>query len=275
MGVKLYSEVLGREVEVPEHPERIVSLAPAITETLYLLGLEERIAGVSHFCNKPPRAKEKPRLGSYFQVNYKKLDELNPDLILVTTGAQRRLALELDEKGYKVYPIPLPVSVPGVIDMTVQVGLVTGEIAGARRLSSTLTEKLAQIKPLGGPVRAYYEIDLGGPVSIGANSYIGDALDRIGLDHAFKDKRQSWIINPSPQEIIEYDPQVIIYEKAPYKPYKDEKIIEDLKARGLDKTTALREGNIVILEPDSLAHYGPSLIDTLATLRDKIKERLG
>jgi len=58
---------------------------------------------------------------------------------------------------------------------------------------------------------------------------------------------------------------VIIYEKAPYKPYTTEKILQALAERGLDKTTAIREGRVIVLEPDSLAHYGPSLI--IETLR--------
>ncbi len=272
MALELFSEVLGRKVQVPGSPERIVSLAPAITETLFLLGLSDRVVAVSHFCNKPPEAREKPRIGSYFQVNYEKLEALQPDLVLVTTGAQRRLALELAEKGYPVYPIPLPVSVPGVIDMALQVGLVTGAIREARELTGKLTRRLAGIQPLSSPLRAYYEIDLGGPVSVGALSYIGDALDRLGLNHPFQNERQPWIINPDPAVIAKYDPQVIIYEKAPYKPYKDERIIEELASRGLGDTEAMEKGNVIILPPDSLAHYGPSLIGVLEELSHRLSE---
>ena len=272
--VKVYSEVLGKEVSIPEEPRRIVSLAPAITETLFLLGLKERIAGVSHFCNKPKEAREKPRLGSYFQVNYKKLEELNPDLILVTTGAQRKLALELDEKGYTVYPIPLPVSLPGIIDMVLQAGIVTGKIEEARELSQQLITKLSNLQALTGNPRVYYEIDLGGPVSIGAHNYINDALARIGLRNIFSSERTTWIISPDPEAIVERDPEIIIYEKAPYKKYEEEKILESFKKRGLDKTTAYKESNIMIIEPDSLAHYGPSLVDVIRSLSREIKERI-
>lgn len=272
--VKVFSEVLGREVSVPEKPERIVSLAPAITEILFLLGLEDRIAGVSFFCNKPEEAKKKPRLGSYFQVNYRKLEELDPDLILVTTGAQRKLALELDSKGYTVYPIPLPVSLPGIIDMVVQTGIVTGEIQAARRLSQDLAGKLEGLGRIEGDVRVYYEIDLGGPVSIGAHSYIDDALYRVGLANIFSDIRQPWIINPDTEAIIERDPQVLLYEKAPYKKYSEEKILESFRERGLDKLKALEENRIIILEPDSLAHYGPSILDVLGWLVEKVSSLL-
>jgi len=55
--VELFSEVLGRAVEVPDRPQRIVSLAPAITEALWRLGAWDRVVGVSHFCHKPREAR--------------------------------------------------------------------------------------------------------------------------------------------------------------------------------------------------------------------------
>ncbi len=272
--IEIFSEILGRKVKIPLKPERIVSLAPAITETLFLLGLDERIVAVSYFCNKPEKARKKPRIGSYFQVNENKLKEIDPDLVLVTTGAQRRLAFDLASKGYPVYPIPLPVSVPGVIDMVIQVGLITGSINEARNISTSLIKELASIEPINSNIKVYYEIDLGDPVSVGGLSYIGDALDRLGLIHPFKDERIPWIIKPDPDIIVKFNPDIIIYEKAPYKTYKKEKIISDLSSRGLDSTNAMKNNRIIILEPDSLAHYGPSLVETLKTLRSSIIETI-
>ena len=53
----MFNEVLGFEVEVPDAPERIVSFSPAATEALFMLGLGERVAGVSAFCARPPEAR--------------------------------------------------------------------------------------------------------------------------------------------------------------------------------------------------------------------------
>ena len=258
----IFSEVLGRPVEVPERPERIVSLSPALTETLFLLGLKDRIAGVSHFCNKPPEAREKPRLGSYYKVNYKKLDEIRPDLILVTTGAQRRLALELAEKGYTVYPVPLPTSLYGILDNIVTVGYVTGEHSKARELSRAVAEHLDMLRgQLRG--RAYYEIWLGGPVSAGRYSYISDALNHIGLENCMDSHHEPWVINPDPQEVEACDPDIFIYEIPPYSPSIIKQIEKSLRERGLLEVRAVRERGIMLLPPDSLAHYGPSISKSL------------
>jgi len=272
--VRLYSEVLGRPVEVPDSPERIVSLSPALTEILYMLGLEERIAGVSIFCHKPPEAGRKPKVGSYFKVMYSKLEGLDPDLILVTTGAQLRIVGELVEKGYTVYPIPLPVSMSGVIDQVIQVGIVTGRLSEARDLAYRLMEKLLSLRGALSGVKLYYEVFLGGPETFGAHTYLADAMHIMGARTPFQDERTTWVSNPSPEAIVKFDPDVILYEGSPYDKITLEWVLRDFEGRGLGGLRALREGRILLLEPDTLAHYGPSLIDDLARIVDDVKRLL-
>ena len=77
---------------------RIVSLAPNITETLYALGLGEKVAGVTRFCDWPPEVGEKPEVGGYFDPNLEAIVSLEPDLVIVLP-AHERLRLFLDELG--------------------------------------------------------------------------------------------------------------------------------------------------------------------------------
>ncbi|MGC9071768.1 MAG: ABC transporter substrate-binding protein [Acidilobus sp.] len=273
--MKLYSEVLGKSVDVPDRPERIVSLAPAITEILYVLGLENRVAGVSFFCDKPPEVSKKPRVGAYLNVNYSLLERLRPDLILVTTGAQRERISELESKGYSVYPIPLPVTVYGILDSIVVTGIVVGEVEGARRLASSLLDKLASLRGALNGVRLYYEIDLGGPVSVGAHSYIGDAFKFMGVSHVFEGHREPYVINPETAEILAYDPDVIVYEQKLGEKVTPESLKKRFEARGLDRLRALKENRIVIMEYDSLAHYGPSFFEAAKTMAEKVRSVLG
>ncbi len=257
--MKVYSEVLGREVEVPEEPKRIVSLSPALTETLFLLGLADRVAGVSYYCDKPPEARSKPRVGSYWSVSYSKLDELKPDLVLVTTGAQRKILDELASR-YTVYPVPLPVSVSGIMDQVVQVGIVTGALEEARKLEAELVSAAERLRGALTGLKAYYEVFLGGPVSFGAHTYLADLFHLMGAATPFQRDRTTWVIDPPIERIKEFDPEVVIYEPSPYAKVKPE---EELAKRGLSDLRALREGRLLVLEPDSLAHYGPSLLTTI------------
>ncbi|PCN50942.1 ABC transporter substrate-binding protein, partial [Candidatus Geothermarchaeota archaeon ex4572_27] len=77
--MRVFSEVLGEFVEVPEGRIRVVSLAPSVTETLFYIGAGDMLAGVSSFCRKPPEAAKLPRVGGYLGVNYRLLHELAPD----------------------------------------------------------------------------------------------------------------------------------------------------------------------------------------------------
>ena len=80
----------GRRVKLPERIERIVSLAPNLTEILYALGLESRLVGVTDYCDFPPAAQSKPRVGQVISPSLEKIVALNPDLVLGTTAGNRR-----------------------------------------------------------------------------------------------------------------------------------------------------------------------------------------
>ncbi|MCX8195830.1 MAG: ABC transporter substrate-binding protein [Acidilobaceae archaeon] len=272
--VKLYAEALDKEVEVPDNPQRIVSLAPAITEILFMLGLEERVAGVSIYCNKPPQAKEKPKVGSYWKVLYSKLEPLKPDLILVTTGAQLVALRELVQKGYTVFPVSLPVTLPGLFEYVIKVGAVVGELERARELARRLEEEARAFRGALAGLKVHYEIDLGGPVSPGGVSYIADSFHYMGARSTFDQQRESWVISPSSEAIIQFDPDVFGYEFQLGVPLEEGWLRPRLEARGLGGLRAVREG-LILMEYDSLAHYGPSFFKALRAFVERVKRRRG
>ena len=101
--MKVFSEVLGEFVEVPEGDVRVVSLAPSVTDTIFYIGAGDVLVGVSAFCRRPREAQSLPRVGGYLNVDYEALESLKPDVIFTTTGVQRRLSYELRERGFNVY----------------------------------------------------------------------------------------------------------------------------------------------------------------------------
>jgi len=269
--VRIFSEVLGKEVEVPDRPERIISLSPAITETLFMLGLGDRVVGVSAFCARPEEARLKRRVGSYSTCNIGLLREMKPDLILVVTGYQRALALELSSE-FPVYPFALPVSVPGIIDTTVKVGLVVNEQERAWQLSHRLSRRMAEVRPAVRKPSAYVEIDLGGPVSFGSHSYITDALHLIGASTLFDRVRSEWL-TPDLEEVKSANPNAILYEAKMYSKFGTEDLERMLDKRGWREMDAVRNGSCFLAPGplDFLAHHGPSFItEALPWLSEKL-----
>ncbi len=267
---RVFSEVLGIHIEVPDDP-KIISLAPSITDTLYRIGAWDNVVGVSLFCNIPKEAKEKPRVGAYLKVSYKRIDELEPDLILTTTGVQRKLTFELKDNGYNVYPIPLPTSIYGIIDNIVLTGYVVGRVDKALKVAKNYLNKLLNIEePINKSV--YYEICFEEPYTIGRYSYIATSLDYIGLKNIFNEVESSYF-KPSFNDVAERNPEIIIYEMKPGLSKSYNEVIEMFEDRGWESVNALRSNNVFILKPDTLAHYGPTHIDNLIKLYSQIIAR--
>jgi ABC-type Fe3+-hydroxamate transport system substrate-binding protein len=256
---QVFCEVTGRTLELPKRLQRIVSLSPAITETLYELGLGDKVVGVSAFDVHPEEARKKPILGSYSHTNIDKLITLEPELVFLTTGYQRDLALKLADI-FPVYAIELPTSVGSIIDTVRRIGLVTGELQAGNMLSKRLFQTVCEI-PKVTHGRAYIEIDLGGPVSFGAYSYLTDALNLLGGSNIFADEPREWL-TPDFQVVRAAAPEIILYEP---KMFRRESLIEVSKkfiSRGWADLESVR-GNRIFISPgpaDMMAHHGPSFI---------------
>ena len=255
----LFNEVLGRYVDVPDHPTRIVSFSPAITETLFMIGEGENVAGVSAFCARPAEAVKKRRVGSYNTVRLDLLKELDPDLIFTVTGYQREFALRLSE-SWPVYPLELPVSVAGIIDFVEKVGLVVGNQKRVRELAGQLLRAIPA-KRTGAGLRVYLEIDLGGPVCFGAHSYITDAVRLVGSSSLYEEERCEWL-TPDLHSVPGRDPDVIIYERKMYSSFDDADLLDLMRSRGWGGMRAVETGRCYLTPGplDFLAHHGPSFI---------------
>jgi len=270
--MRLYNELLAAEVDIPETPQRIVSLAEDLTEILFMLGVGSRVAGVSLYCNRPPEASQKARVGSYLIVSYSKLEQLNPDLILTTSAAQRRVNVELHDKGYPVYPIPLPITVAGIIENVKRVGLLVGAVDVSSRVEKKLITNLTRIihNSPRKRMRTYVEIDLGSPITVGAASYVDDALRLMGAENVFADRRESYF-EPDMREVLTLQPEVIIFDPKPNDREAPVRFNRALAQRGWEKLPAVLKKRIIITQGDEVAHYGPSFI---TEIMPRLQERL-
>jgi len=258
----VFCETLGTKLSLPDSLNRIISFSPAVTETLFLLGLGDSLAGVSAFCARPDEARKKQVIGSYNTVDKKLLRDLNPDVIFTVTGYQREFAVQLS-KELPVYAFELPVSVAGIVDMAVKTGLITNRIEEASQHSRNLMETVASFTRVGKKPRVYVEIDFGGPVSFGAYSYITDALRLLGAESIFGAEACEWL-TPKLDLVKEGDPDVIIYEAKMYSRFDEKDLRHLIEKRGWTEMRSVQEGHVFMTPGplDFLAHHGPSFITT-------------
>ena len=103
-GVREVTDETGRTVKLPLQVQRIVSLAPSLTETLYALGLQDKLVGDTVYCDYPPDAAKKHKVGGAINPNMEEIAALKPDIVLVVKSLNRLETVRaLEQVGIPVY----------------------------------------------------------------------------------------------------------------------------------------------------------------------------
>jgi len=177
------TDEIGRRVDVSASPRRIVSLAPGITETLYLLGLEDKIVGVTTFCNWPAGALKKTRVGGFTNPSVEKIVSLRPDLIIATADGNRKdIVGQLERLGLTVYVIN-PSDTEKILTGILRIGAITGRREIAKKMVAGLRARLKRIEACtaGRPKpRVFFQIGLEPLITAGGRTLIGEAIVRAG-----------------------------------------------------------------------------------------------
>ena len=275
---KVFHEILRDYVDIPEKPRRIASLYPSVTETLVEIGISEELVGVSSWCHFFVTGLKKKAVSSATEVNYKRLEEVKPDLVLTTSGIQRQMATELYSKGYQVFPIPLAFSLYGIIANV----LLIGALVGKQREAQQLGEKLAleieasrvQLKYEQRP-RAYIEIVWPDKscTTIGGLTFINDLVYAAGARSIFSEKLLSYFTADF-KDVAAANPNFILFILEPPLEMKETNIASLVKNREWERVEAVEKDKVALtLEKDlPLTHSGPSAINNIRLLSKKLRE---
>src|SRR5712692_676454 len=147
---------------MPAHfPERIVCLTEETTETLYLLGEERRIVGISGYTVRPPRARrEKPRVSAFLSAQNEKILRLKPDLVLGFSDLQADIARDLAKAGLNVVLFNQR-SVEQILSMVLVLSSMVGAAERGRKLVSELEANLSDVRAAAGRLgkrpKVYFE----------------------------------------------------------------------------------------------------------------------
>lgn len=262
--LRLVVDETGRQVGVPERVERIVSLAPSVTELLYALGLEGRLVGVTDYCDYPPAAKAKPSVGEVISPSLEKIVSLKPDLILATTSGNRRETVTAIERlGIPLYGLNSR-SVEDVLLSLRALGELLGVPEAGARLESQLRARLeAMAERLASQPkrRVLFVLWLEPLMSIGPNTFVHDALVRAGAESITADRPEDWP-RLSLEEILRQDPDYLILTHSPVL----ERRLAALRADPVwSRLRALRENRVVVLDEAAL-RPGPRIVDAIEQL---------
>lgn len=180
---RVVTDDTGRVVTIPDRPQRIVSMAPGITEILFALGLEDRIAGVTSFCDWPPRAAQKTTIGGFTNPSLEIIVSLRPDLIVATADGNRpETVRQLEKIGFPVF-VTNPSNVEGILKTVMRLGDMTQTKEAASNLTQSLQTRLDRVSAhVGGktPPRVFFQIGMDPVISAGSGTLIDDVIRLAG-----------------------------------------------------------------------------------------------
>ncbi|OCS89073.1 ABC transporter substrate-binding protein [Caryophanon latum] len=171
---------LQRTIELQQPITRIVSLCPAVTETLFALGVGHYVVGRTKFCIFPAEAASVPAVGGTKDVNYEAIDALAPQLILCEKEENTKDIVETLAKTYPVYVAQVE-TIAMALTMIEKLGLLTNSTDAANSLIANINA--VQLPTLTG--RAAYMMWRKPYMVVGATTYINDVLETIGFTNPF------------------------------------------------------------------------------------------
>jgi iron complex transport system substrate-binding protein len=254
-------------------PERIVSLSPGATETLFAIGAQDAIVAVDNNADYPQAAANFPTKVDAFEPNLESIVALDPDLVIVPNN-QGGIVEALDGLSIPVLYQDIDTSITSIGDVFTQVALlgrVTGHQAEAEALLTALDLRVdAIVDGVQGLSQAtspkiYHELD-STFFTVSENSFIGDLYNTLHARNIAGDGGGVAYPQLTQEAIIAANPDVIILA--------DEEFgvtIESVEARpGWDAIAAVVEGRIVGIDPDIVSRPGPRIVDALELLAKAI-----
>jgi iron complex transport system substrate-binding protein len=252
-------------VSIPAEVNRIVTLSPDLTETIYALGLEAKLVGDTDYCETPPEAKLKPHIGSAQTPSLEAIVALHPDLVLATGTINRRETADaLKRLGIAVYTT-YPRTVRGILESVEHIS----ELAGAGEQGAALVERLqsrldalhARLEPL--PMVHVLFVEWIYPLlTIGQNTFIADALRWAGAESVIL-SGQNWP-RVSLEEIVRLQPDYILLTRN-HGGTNDEEL-DELRSRPVWKKLSAVERGHTLMVDDDIARPSPGLVNAIEKL---------
>jgi iron complex transport system substrate-binding protein len=271
----LFTDAMGRQVKIPKSVKRIISMAPNVTEMLFVLGLDNEIVGVTDFCNYPPEAKSKTKIGGYYNPNIEVIISLSPDLIIATPDGYSKERIDrLDQSGIPIFLIN-PQNIDDVLNSILLLGKVTDkeEIANqeVKKMRSRIMKIEGKIKqiPAQKRVKVFYEIGEDPLVTVGPNNFVNDLIEMAGGINIADDAPNSWPVY-SVEAVIMKNPNIILTAPSTMVSSTGQQRTKWDKYRTV---SAVVNQNIYQVDPDILLRPGPRVVDGLEILYTLFYER--
>lgn len=210
-----FRDGMGRTVTLPAAPQRIISLAPSMTELLFALGAGDRLIADTRFCIHPPEAIQKIKIGGIMDPDMEKILTLHPDLVIGTALTPREVAEQIDRLGiHSVYF--KHTTIESVYSDTVELATILGIkergeklVADLRSRETDITKRLAALPPGQARPKVLLLLRIDGLFSAGKGTFPSELIERARGENVAAQATTSWP-QLSMETIIAANPDVIV-----------------------------------------------------------------
>lgn len=266
----------GRTVRVDKLPEKIISLAPSNTEILYALGLEDRVVGVTEYCDYPEAARQKPQIGGYSTVDVEKVVAIQPDLILAASLHQDEVVPRLEGLNLTVLVLA-PRTIGEVLDAISLVGAVAGKAEEATNLTAEMEGRIKAVTdktalPEEQRPRVLYVLWHNPLMTVGSETRIHELIERAGGINIAQDLTEEYP-KISLEAVIMANPQVIIAGSG-HGSGQDIPVQFALAEPRLAGVEARLNNRVYEIDSNLTSRPGPRIVDGLEKLAEFIHPEL-
>lgn len=252
------SDDSGHAVTLPRPAQRIISLAPHLTELLFAVGAGGQVVGVVQYSDYPAEANKLPRIGSYQQFDLETVIRLRPDLIVAWQSGNNPGQIEqLKKLGFPVY-ISEPRRIADVASSMERLGALAGGGAPAARALRDFRQRHARLQARYAgrpPVRTFYEVWNRPLMTVSSAHLIGDVMKLCRAENVFAALP---VLTPtiSEEAVLAADPAVIIASG-----------MDQARPEWLDdwrrwpQLRAVKAGHLYFIPPDLLQRHSPRILD--------------
>lgn len=259
---------LNRRVVLSAPAQRIISLAPSITETLFALGAGDDVIGVTDFCNYPPEAQKKHRVGGITNPSIETIIGLKPDLIILSMeGNVREDFRKLLDLGVPLF-VTNPRTLAGIHKSIDDLGVLTGKSNNAQRLVRAMTSREDSLRSL--PQKHTHVlliVSLQPLIVLGTKTFLAEMLNLAGGENIAGDSPSTYP-TLSREVVVEQNPDVIIVTSNILQNV-DELLELFPEWAGLN---AIRNHQVYRIDPDIVSRPGPRVVDGLEALYNIIQQ---
>jgi len=255
-------------------PSRIVSLGPIITETVYLLGADRKLIANTTYCNIPPGARLKEKIGTVTQMNVEKIISLNPDLVLANALTKQKQINTLESFGIRVVKFENPKTFSEMCRMTLRIGRVLGKEEKAKQIvEKTRKEVDAVIEKIDKlpKKRVFIQIGIKPLHTAVKETFINEYIELGGGENIALNERSGVY---SREKVLQENPDVIFIVTMG----SSRNAGENEKAGWMKfaSITASRNNEIYILDPDIICSPTPvSFVKALKEIAKKLHPNIG